>query len=99
MSKPAITIAYKGDLRTVPTIGNKVLMQFERQGGRLSELEQLPVTTAVTLICCALGLPGDPIDHADDLPSLKVIAQTVKAALEASGLTGDEDEPGEQSGS
>lgn len=91
------TILYKGEERILPKIGNKVLMRFERQGGSLAKFEEQPLTTAITLIACALGLPGDPLDHADDLPPFTELAGIVKNALETSGLT-TADEPGETDG-
>ena len=91
------TILYKGEERILPKIGNSVLMRFEQQGGRLAKFEEQPLTTAVTLIACALGLPGDPLDHADDLPPFTELAAIVKDALESSGLT-NTDEPGETAG-
>jgi len=91
------TILYKGQERLLPKISNKVLMRFEREGGTLAKFEEQPLTTAVTLIACALGLPGDPLDHADDLPPFTDLAVIVKDALESSGLTAV-DEPGETDG-
>ena len=91
------TIVYKGAERILPKIGNRVLMRFEQQGGSLAKFEEQPLTTAVTLIACALGLPGDPLDHADDLPPFNELAAIVKDALELSGLT-TTDAPGEAGG-
>ena len=90
------TIRYRGEDREL-RIGNAALMRYEQAGGDLQRLidGKAPVTEAVTLVCSALGLPGDPVDHADDLPPLTALVEAVKVALDEAGLTDTEDAPGE----
>jgi hypothetical protein len=81
------TIKYKGK-ETEIKIDNRAMMKFEMNGGSLSDFESKPVSCAVTLACACLDLDGDPLDHANDLPPLTEIAESVKEAMEESGLNG-----------
>jgi hypothetical protein len=90
------TIKHAGELKQLK-FGNAALMRFERLGGDLSKFGEQPFTQAVSLVCAALALPGDPLDHADDLPPLTELIAVVKIALENSGLTGAAT-PGESDG-
>ena len=87
------TISYRGEDRPLK-IGNAAMMRFSRLGGSLEKLEADPVTQAITLACAALGLEGDPIDHADDFPPVFQLVEPIKAAVEI--YNGGQ--PGEPSG-
>jgi hypothetical protein len=88
-------IYYKGE-RVPLKITNSVLMRFRRLGGELDKLESDPVSQAITLLCAALKLQGDPIDHADDFPPVAKVADSIRQAVER--YNGDGDAPGEPSG-
>lgn len=95
MSDTPILIAYKGESRELK-IGNAAMMRFSRLGGSFEKLESDPVEQAITLACAALGLTGDPIDHADDFPPLAQLADPIKQAMER--YSGDSALPGESAG-
>ena len=82
------TIKYKGEEKEV-ILDNKCLMKFEQAGGSFNEFETKPWSTSVTLMCSALGLEGNPADHANDLPPLKDLSDVLQQALDESGLTGE----------
>lgn len=88
------TITYKGEEREI-SINNRALMKYEMMGGSFSKFEVNPVSESVKLCCAALDLPGDPIDHANDLPSIQDLAEIMKDALSSSGYAG---EPGKLNG-
>ena len=77
-------IRYKGkDVEL--KLSNKTMMKFEMNGGSFAKYEAEPVSQSVKLVCAALGLEGDPLDHADDLPPLAELAEVMKEALDESG--------------
>lgn len=86
-------ILYKGTLHELQ-ITNSTLMRFARLGGKLSNLEDDPVSESITLVCAALDLKGDPIEHADDFPPVIKLAPAVKCAIEIY----NEGMPGEPTG-
>lgn len=90
-----IHISYKGE-RVPLVITNSVLMRFKRLGGDLAALESDPVSQAITLVCAALKLQGDPIDHADDFPPVARIAPLIAQAV--AEYNGEGEAPGEPSG-
>jgi hypothetical protein len=71
-------------------------MRFKRLGGDLAALETDPVSQAITLLCAALKLPGDPIDHADDFPPVAKVAESIGLAV--ARYNGEPAEPGEPNG-
>lgn len=75
-------ITYKGKPHTLK-ITNATMMRFTRAGGDFKQLESDPVAQAITLLCAALNLPGDPIDHADDFPPISQVVDGIKFAIEA----------------
>ena len=79
------SITYKQEEVEVK-ITNKVLMKFELGGNSMSDFETKPVSASITLACCCLGLDGDPLDHADDLPPLNELAEQIRVIMEESGL-------------
>lgn len=79
-------IKYKGQIKEY-TITNKVMMKFEMAGGSFVNFESQPISQSIIFICCALGLEGDPIDHADDFEGLPEIAESIKSALDESGFS------------
>ena len=85
------TIKYKGEQRDIK-ITNKVMMSFELSGGKLTDFETNPVTSAIKLACAGLGLKGDPLDHADDFGSLTDISESIKDAMNESGIGEEMDE-------
>ena len=85
------TIKYKGKDKDIK-ITNRVMMAFEMSGGKLTEFETNPVTSAIKLACASLGLKGDPLDHADDFGSLAEISESIKDAMNESGLGEEIDE-------
>lgn len=90
-----IHIYYKGE-RVPLEIKNSVLMRFKRMGGDLAALESDPISQAITLLCAALKLDGDPIDHADDFPPVAQVAESIGQAV--ARYNGEADVPGEPSG-
>ena len=78
------TIRYKGkDVEL--KLSNRTLMKYEMNGGSFAKYEEEPVSQSVKLVCAALDLDGDPLDHADDLPPLTELAEVMKEALDDSG--------------
>lgn len=90
-----VFIYYKGE-RIELKVTNSVLMRFKRLGGDLAALETDPVSQAITLLCAALKLTGDPIDHADDFPPVAKIAEPIAQAV--ARYNGEADAPGEPTG-
>lgn len=84
------TIKYKGE-DTEIVIDNRTMMRFELNGGSLTDFETKPVSCSITLACASLGLEGDPLDHANDLPPIAEIAEAVKLAMEESGLNNQQE--------
>jgi hypothetical protein len=84
------TIKYKGESKEIK-ITNRALMAFELAGGKLSDFENNPVSNSIKLACACLGIEGDALEHADDLPSLKEISDSISDALKESGLEGEQD--------
>ena len=84
------TIKYKGKDKEIK-IDNKSLMAFELAGGSLGSFEESPISNSVKLICACLGLKGDPLDHANDLPPLQELSQQIAIAMEESGLSGEQE--------
>ena len=93
MSTPTIT--YKGELREL-RIGNAAMMRFTRLGGQLDKMEADPIGQGITMLCAILDLPGDPLDHADDFPTIPHAVEALKGAI--SGYTGEQVSPGEAAG-
>ena len=80
------TIIYKGEARELPaTLKNSALMRFEEAGGSLASFSASPATQAVKLACAVLHLPGDPEQHADDLPALPELIEALSPLLTAYG--------------
>tara|TARA_B100002019_G_scaffold111531_1_gene95948 strand:- start:10817 stop:11095 length:279 start_codon:yes stop_codon:yes gene_type:complete len=84
------TITYKGEKKEV-TVDNRAIMQFEMNGGNISEFDKKPISSAVSLACACLGLTGDPLEHANDLLPMAELAEEIKVCMEQSGLSGDDD--------
>lgn len=82
-------INYKGEEKEIQ-INNRTMMKFEQMGGTLQDFEDKPVTSSIILACASLDLQGDPLDHANDLPSLNELSEIMKEALVESGYS-DED--------
>ena len=82
------TINYKGESKEIK-INNRALMAFELAGGKLSEFEANPVSNSIKLACACLGLKGDPLDHANDLPPLTELSESITQAMNESGLAGE----------
>lgn len=78
-------IKYKGKDQDIK-ITNRVMMSFELSGGKLTEFETNPVTSAIKLACACLNLKGDPLEHADNFGSLADISNSIKDAMDESGL-------------
>ena len=74
------TIKYKGKDCELK-ITNSAMMRFSRLGGDIKKLESDPVAQAITLVCAALDLKGDPIDHADHFPAVGQMGNALEAAL------------------
>lgn len=68
-------------------ITNKTMMKFEMGGGSFQDFEKAPISQSIQFVCSALGLEGDPIEHADDFGSLNEIAESIKDALGESGFS------------
>ena len=80
------TITYKGEARELPaTLKNSALMRFEEAGGSFSAFSASPATQAVKLACAVLNLPGDPEQHADDLPALPELIEALSPLLSTYG--------------
>tara|TARA_R100000773_G_scaffold29104_1_gene24974 strand:- start:6 stop:302 length:297 start_codon:yes stop_codon:yes gene_type:complete len=88
MAKGSIT--YKGERKEVE-ITNRVLLQFEMNGGSFTEFEQKPVQTSMQLACSVLGLKGDILDHADDFLPLSELAEEMKELMAVSGFSDTKD--------
>lgn len=78
-------INYKGKEVEIK-VNNRALMLFELNGGSMSDFETKPVSASITLACACLGLEGNPLDHANDLPSLNEMAGIIKEAMDESGI-------------
>lgn len=79
------TITYKGKEKEIK-IDNRAIMQFEMMGGNLASFEKQPVSSAIMLACAALGLKGDPLDHANHLPAMSLLPAVIQEAMKESGL-------------
>lgn len=79
------TIKYKDEEKEI-TIDNRAIMSFEMMGGSLANFEAQPVTSSIMLACAALGLKGEPIEHANDLPPMKELPAIIQQAMNESGL-------------
>lgn len=84
-------ITYKGKKVEV-SVDNRTIMQFEMNGGNLSDFESKPISSSISLACACLGLSGDPLDHANDLLPMTELAEEIKVAMEESGLQGEQSE-------
>lgn len=83
-------IRYKGK-EVELVLNNRAMMKYEQLGGSFQKYDEQPVTQSVKLCCAALGLDGNPEDHADDLPPLQKLAEVMQEALSEGGYTGDEE--------
>lgn len=81
-------VTYKGEERELK-IDNRCLMNFEMAGGNLKDFESKPFSTTIILTCCALGLDNDFPEHANHLPSLEQLTESLKQAMQESGIAGD----------
>ena len=90
-----IFIYFRGE-RVELKITNSVLMRFKRLGGELKQLEEDPVSQAITLLCASLKLQGDPIDHADDFQPVAQVATAIRDAV--GRYNGEGLAPGEPTG-
>lgn len=88
------TIKYKGEEKEI-AIDNRTLLAFEMKGGDFNQFNVEPVTAAITLACAALGLEGNILDHANDLPPLAELVEVMKDAMQESGF-GDENMEGNE---
>lgn len=78
-------IQHKGEEKEIK-IDNRTLLAFEMRGGSFSSFESQPVLQSMLLACAALGLKGDPLDHANDLPALNELSEVMQEALAESGF-------------
>lgn len=79
-------IQYKGKAHQL-NINNGTLLRFERAGGQFSKLQDQPISQMMLLLCAALQLDGDPVEHADHFPPLAELMPVLQTALEDSGFT------------
>tara|TARA_Y100000361_G_scaffold37821_1_gene32375 strand:- start:12011 stop:12289 length:279 start_codon:yes stop_codon:yes gene_type:complete len=84
-------IKYKGEEKDI-VVDNKAIMLFEINGGSIAEFDSKPIASSISLACACLGLKGDPLDHANDLPPMAELAESIKEAMAESGLTGETSE-------
>jgi|TARA_R100000482_G_C5132509_1_gene153149 hypothetical protein len=84
-------IKYKGK-KVEAKIDNRAMMKFELNGGTIGQFETQPITASINLACACLGLEGDPLDHANDLPNLNELPAIMRDIIEESGLNKTEDE-------
>ena len=84
-------IKYKGEEKNI-VVDNKAIMLFEINGGSIAEFDSKPIARSISLACACLGLKGDPLDHANDLPPMAELAESIKEAMAESGLTGETSE-------
>lgn len=89
------SITHKGEAKEIK-LDNRTLLSFEMMGGSFDQFESQPITASIKLACAALGLKGDPLDHANDLPSLNELSEIMKQAIDESGF-GDGDVGNEES--
>lgn len=83
-------ITYKGEQVDLK-ITNKTMMKFEMAGGSFSDFSSAPISQSIKFVCAALGLEGDPCDHADDFGKISDVSEAIKNALEESGFSEAED--------
>lgn len=84
-------ITYKGEQVDLK-ITNKTMMKFEMAGGSFSDFSSAPISQSIKFVCAALGLEGDPCDHADDFGKMTDISEAIKTALEESGFSSSEED-------
>lgn len=82
-------IIHKGEEKEIQ-IDNRTLLAFEQAGGSFSNFDEQPISSSIKLACAALGLEGNPLDHANDLPSLNKLSEIMRIALEESGFNNEE---------
>lgn len=82
-------VLYKGEEKELK-IDNRCLMNFEMAGGNLNDFQAKPFSTTIILTCCALGLDNDFAEHANHLPALNELTESLKQAMAESGFTGEE---------
>ena len=88
-------ITYKGEQVDLK-ITNKTMMKFEMAGGSFSDFSSAPISQSIKFVCAALGLEGDPCDHADDFGKMTDISEAIKTALEESGFSASEEDEVDQ---
>jgi len=84
-------ITYKGEEKDIK-VDNKAIMLFEINGGNISDFDSKPIASSISLACACLGLTGDPLEHANDLPPMAELAESIKEAMAGSGLSGETSE-------
>lgn len=87
-------IKYKGK-QVEAKIDNRAMMKFELNGGSIGQFETQPITASINLACACLGLEGDPLEHANDLPPIKELPAIMKVIIDESGLNKTEEDEGE----
>ncbi len=82
----ANTITHKGEPRPLPdTLRNSHLMRYDRLGGKLKNFAEQPATESIILACALLDLKGDPAAHADDLPPVFELVETLSPLIAGLG--------------
>jgi len=84
-------ITYKGKEQEIK-VDNKAIMLFEINGGNIADFDTKPIASSISLACACLGLTGDPLEHANDLPPMAELAESIKEAMAESGLSGETSE-------